>query len=292
LEERAAALNSRVLTAVAAHVTADPFGKVQKMIKGMVTKLLTEANEEAGHKGWCDTELGTNKQTRAEKTSEVETLTAQIESLTASIAKLSSDIATLGKEIASLDAAMATAVQERTDEKTKNAETVQDAQEAQTAVAQALTVLKEFFAKAGEATSSEESEPYKGMQAENGGVTGMLEVIASDFARLESETDAAEATGQKAFDKFMTDSKVSKSKKSAASEHKTEKMQDQNQALTVANSDKEGTQKLLDTALAYYDKLKPSCINSGVSYSDRVAKRKEEIESLQNSLKIMSGEDM
>jgi len=69
-------------------------------------------------------------------------------------------------------------------------------------------------------------------------------------------------------------------------------MQDQNQALTVAKSDLEGTQKSLDAALAYYDNLKPSCINSGVTYGDRVAKRKEEIESLQNSLKIMQGEDL
>jgi len=293
LEDRAATLNSRVLSAVAERVAADPFKKVQKMIKGMVTKLMEEANQEAGHKGWCDTELGTNAQTRAEKTGDVETLNAQIESLTASIAKLASDIATLGKEVASLDAAMATAVKERTDEKSKNSATVKDAQEAQTALAQALTVLKEFFAKAGEATSFvQQQAPYQGMQAENGGVTAMLEVIASDFARLESETNAAEATGQKAFDNFMTDSKVSKSKKSAGSEHKTEKMQDQNQALTVAKSDLEGTQKSLDAALAYYDKLKPSCINSGVTYGDRVAKRKEEIESLQNSLKIMQGEDL
>ena len=37
--------------------------------------------------------------------------------------------------------------------KEKNAQTVKDSQEAQTAVAQALVVLKEFYAKAGEATS-------------------------------------------------------------------------------------------------------------------------------------------
>jgi hypothetical protein len=54
----------------------------------------------------------------------------------------------------------------------------------------------------------------------------------------------------------------------------------------------EGTQKELDAALAYYDKLKPDCIDSGVSYEERVARRQEEIESLQEALKILNGEDL
>ena len=50
--------------------------------------------------------------------------------------------------------------------------------------------------------------------------------------------------------------------------------------------------KELDAALAYFDKLKPSCVDSGVSFEDRVARRKEEIESLQEALKILNGEDI
>merc|ERR1711979_46581 len=148
-------------------------------------------------------------------------------------------------------------------EKAKNTQTISDAKEAQTAVAQALTVLKEFYAKAAEATAllQQRSEPeifdspYKGMQSENGGVIGMLEVIESDFARLESDTKAAEATAQKEYDTFMTDSKVDKSEKSTDIEHKTAKKQDETQALTVKKEDLEGTQKELDAALAYFDKL-------------------------------------
>merc|ERR1719254_422677 len=187
----------------------------------------------------------------------------------------------------------------RQEEKAKNEETITDAQEAQTAVAQALTVLKEFYAKAGDATALVQQpapeifdSPYKGMQAENGGVVGMLEVIESDFARLEADTTAAEASAQKEYDEFMTDSKVDKSEKSTDIEHKTAKKQDESQALTVKKEDLEGTQKELDAALAYFDKLKPSCVDSGVSYEDRVARRKEEIESLQEALKILNGEDI
>merc|ERR550537_811997 len=175
------------------------------MIKDLITRLLEEANEEAEHKGWCDTELSTNEQTRKEKTEAVETLHAEIDQLEASIAKLTEDIGDLTKAVSELDAAMAKATKLRTDEKAKNTETISDAEAAQTAVAQALTVLKEFYAKAGEATSFVQKEPeifdepYKGMGAESGGVVGMLEVIESDFARLESDTKASEATAQKEY---------------------------------------------------------------------------------------------
>merc|ERR1719198_1276672 len=121
-----------------------------------------------------------------------------------------------------LDAAVKKSTEVRQAEKAKNEETIKDAQDAQTAVEQALTVLKEFYAKAAEATALLQQQPeapeifdkpYTGMQGASGGVIGMLEVIESDFARLESETKAAEATAQKEYDEFMTDSEVDKAQK-------------------------------------------------------------------------------
>merc|ERR1712190_407969 len=285
------------LSALAQHASDDPFRKVKKMINDLIVRLMEEANDEAEHKGWCDTELSTNEQTRKEKTEAVETLHAEIDQLEASIAKLTEDISDLTKAVAELDAAMAKATTLRQEEKEKNEQTISDSSEAQTAVAQALTVLKEFYAKAGEATALLQQpeifdSPYKGMQSENGGVVGMLEVIESDFARLEADTKAAEATAQKEYDTFMTDSKVDKEAKSTDIEHKTAKKQDESQALTVAKAALEETQESLDAALAYFDKLKPSCVDAGVSYEDRVARRKEEIQSLQEALKILNGEDL
>merc|ERR1719272_2734733 len=212
------------------------------MIKDLIVKLMEEANEEAEHKGWCDTELSTNEQTRKEKTQAVETLHAEIDELEASIAKLTEEIAELTTAVAELDAAMAKATEIRQAEKEKNTETIKDAQDAQTAVAQALTVLKEFYAK---------------------------------------------AAAQKEYDEFMTDSEVDKAQKTKDIEHKTAKKQDQEQALVSKREDLEGTQKELDAALAYFDKLKPSCVDAVVSYEDRVARRKEEIESLQEALRIL-----
>jgi len=297
LREQGSKINSRVLSALAMRVSEDPFKKVKKMIKDLIVKLMEEANEEAEHKGWCDTELSTNEQTRKEKTEAVETLHAEIDELEASIAQLTEQITELTKAVAELDAAVAKATSIREEEKAKNTVTIKDSQDAQTAVAQALSVLKDFYAKAAEATSLVQEpevfdEPYKGMGSENGGVVGMIEVIQSDFARLESETSAAEAEAQKQYDEFMTDSSVDKAQKTKDIEHKSSKKQNQEQSLQEKKTDLDGTQKELDAALAYYEKLKPSCVDAGVSYEDRVARRKEEIESLQEALRILNGEDI
>merc|ERR1719393_222388 len=149
LRDQARNLNSRVLSALAVRVESDPFKKVKKMIKDLITRLLEEANEEAEHKGWCDTELSTNEQTRKEKTEAVVTLHAEIDELQSSIAKLTEEITELTEAVAALDAAVAKATKIREEEKATNTATIKDATEAQTAVAQALTVLKEFYAKAG-----------------------------------------------------------------------------------------------------------------------------------------------
>ena len=111
------------------------------------------------------------------------------------------------------------------------------------------------------------------------------EKIGENFRRLfrglETDTKAAEAEAQDSFDKFSSESAVNRAANSKDVEHKTTKKTNQESALTAKKADLEGTQKELDAALAYYDKLKPSCVDAGVSYDDRVARRKEEIESLQ-----------
>merc|ERR1719291_88292 len=130
-------------------------------------------------------------------------LWAESDALKASIEKLGEDMTTLREELVELETAMSEETKLRTAEKSKNTQTIADAKESQEAVAAALTVLKDFYAKAGDATAfvqtKQPAQPeipefaekeYTGMQSENGGVVGMMEVIESDFARLEADTTA------------------------------------------------------------------------------------------------------
>merc|ERR1719191_2133476 len=132
LNDQAHRQKSRILSLLATKVAADPFKKITKMIKDMITKLQEEAAEEAEHKGFCDAELGSNKQTRDTKTEESDTLKANIEELTAQIGQLAEQISELSAAISSLDKAIATATEQRTTEKEKNTITIATATEQRT----------------------------------------------------------------------------------------------------------------------------------------------------------------
>jgi len=120
----------------------------------------------------------------------------------------------------------------------------------------------------------------------------MLEVIQADFARLESETQSSETAAQDEYARFMSEVKANKAEKAQESDSNAAKKQDDTDALASAKDDLEGTQNELAAAIAFSDKLKPSCINSGVSFEDRTARRKAELESLKQALEIMQGESV
>jgi len=300
LRIRAKQLGSQLLDLAAQRAAADPMNKVVQMVKDLIVQLNEQANEEAQRKAFCDKELGVNKKTRSEKTRTVEMLHAEIEEKEALVAKLTSELSDLQNMLAELDESLSEAVKLRQKEKAKNTQTIEDAKAGQEAVIQALAVLKEFYAKAALSTAMMQQSPaeapeifdkaYKGQNSN--GVIGMLEVIQVDFARLETDTETDESLAQKEHDKFMVDSKLDKTSKRKDAEFKAGEKQDNSAKLTKAKKDLKGTQKELDTAIEYYEKLKPTCIDGTGSYEENAARRKSEIESLQEALRILNGEDI
>ena len=65
--------------------------QVRKMINQMIQKLLTEAAEEAEHKGWCDTEMGKSEVVKTQKEKDVKKLTAMIDEMSARVEELGNE---------------------------------------------------------------------------------------------------------------------------------------------------------------------------------------------------------
>jgi len=300
LRAKAKKTGSQYLALIAAHAAEDPFAKIKSMIKDLIVKLMEEANAEADQKGFCDAEMATNKQTREIKTAEVEDLAASIDKNSADIAQLTESVTVLSDDIAALNAQQQEAATIRNDEHDKNMVTIADAKAAQGAVEKAIKVLKEFYAKADDAAfvqntggldqemASVAKAPYKGMGAGGGNIVDFLDVILSDFARLEAETSTEESQQASSHEKFMNESAEDKAVKDAEMKHKTVKRDQLTRLNTNLGKELDMTQGELDAAMAYYEKLKPDCIDQGVSYEDKVQQRKEEIQSLKEALDMLN----
>lgn len=314
LSEASRRLGSRTLSAMAEQAREDPFGKVKQLLEELVQRLLAQAGEEAEHKGWCDTELGTNEHTRTTKSEEVETLTAECDMLQSAIALLKRDLAELSSAVAQINVDVAKEASLRTAEKAQNEQTLQEARDAQTALVEAISILKDFYGKAAEATALVQGQghqmqkgrkgqegrqpappifdtPYQGLGAESGGVLGMMEVIQSDFARLEQNTATSEAAATEEYDQFMSASAVSKAQKEKDIEHMSAEQQSKEMELLEQQSALENAGQEFAAAKATFEKLKPACLDTGMTYGERVGRRRDEIEALKQALAILSGED-
>merc|ERR1719331_1214235 len=268
----------------------------------MIEKLMDQANDEADHNAWCTSELGSNKKTRDTKSDGVDQLTSEKDILSAEIAKLEEEISQLTTAIAEINKAVAEATVNRQEEKATNEQTIADAKEARAAVAHATAVLKEFYRKAAVATAltQYEAEPkknpfqkaYKGMGGESGGIVGMLEVIESDFARLQMDTETAEETSETEFRRFSDASDTDKEAKTKMMKDRSKIRNSKKNTLAETVKGLKAMQEELDSALAYYDKLKPSCVDAGVDYNERVARREAEIQGLEESLRVLEGQDL
>merc|ERR1719199_56081 len=290
LQGRAQKLGSKYLELMARRAASDPFAKIKKMIKDLIVKLMEEANAEADQQGYCQTELATNKQTHEIKTSEVDELTSELDGQNALNEKLTTEITQLSDEVAEIKAQQNTATGIRSEEKKTNAATVADAKGAQAAVEKATTVLKDFYGSQAallqgtsglkqEMTQAASLDPYKGQQAGSGGIMGMLDVILSDFARLETETTESENSAATQYEKFMDESNQDVAVKQTEIDHKSKKRDTCNDDIRSLKKNLKLTQSELDKALDYYEKLKAECVDTKVSYEERVQMREEEIQS-------------
>merc|ERR1719217_104342 len=223
---------------------------------------------------------------------------------------------------------MTAATKMRTKEKAQNKVTVEDSAAAQKAVAAATAVLKKFYEGASMATGftqvgAEEERPrmgtdewdalanpnfkgtvdkghkkgmqtfgktYQGQQDEAGGVLAMLEVIQADFANVQADTKADEASAEKAYQEFMTESKKNKATKNRKIEMDISDKAAAETKLQEDTKDMRGTQDELLAANRYYAKLVPQCFDKGQTFEERTASREAEISSLKQALKILSGQ--
>merc|ERR1719265_971694 len=294
-------LKSTLLVALATKMEADPLAKVKKLIQELIERLLTEAANEANQKGWCDKATADATDRRDTAADKASSLNARMAKLEANIATLTEETKTLVQEIADLKAAVGDAKKMRKEEKEENKETVHEAEQGLEAAQLAIQVLERFYGTAKKATIKlslsqgpfddapdagfKTGEAYTGAGAESG-IVGMMQVIASDFQRTITQTEEAEKAAAKAHLEFLTESSMALAENKMAHKEKTKYKDEAIESLEEADNNLQTQTSSMVNAVKELMELKPACIDTGMSYADRVAMREQEIASLKKALCI------
>merc|ERR1719199_2276655 len=249
------------------------FDKVKGLIESMIARLEKQAAEEADAKAFCDTETSKSKAKQADLTAKSDKSQVRIEKATAAIAELTQQIKTLQEQTAEMDAAQAEATSLRNKEHEEYVKASKDYKDSADAVANAISVLQEYYSSASFAQVKEEPELGGAKTDIATTIMGMLEVAESDFTTLLAESEASEKAAQSSYDKLEKQNAITKAANMEEVKDKEAHVKSEQTALLNYKEDFSTTGKELDAVLSYLDKLKPQCETKVMTYAERVAKR-------------------
>jgi len=299
LRQEARAAKSKVLEDLAEAVERKkegPFDSVINAIEKMIFRLMDEQKQEDDHKNWCDLELSKTNRSIIDKKAKLDELAVKIEGHDGRAMSLASDIEEAIGRVADIDKHVQEATEIRKVGKQENALAVKDAQDAQTAITQAIAVLEDFYKSSGSIPADFIQEPVKlpdepstwdsaythvaDPKAQPDGIVSVLEKVSADFAQMESETKAQEESDQEAFDADMSDCEINKARLTKEAEMK----QQERQRVVQKKSDMEKEKKVVaqehEATKQYLSDLQPACVEGSSTYEDRKAARADEIKAL------------
>jgi len=302
LNKEGSRLGSAILSSMAMKVASDPFAKVKELIQKLIERLVAEATSEATKKGFCDLELSKAEKNRNHRWQDVKRLSAELASLEAKQDDLEEELVNLAASLKELNAALEEATKLRADQKAENIQTLKDAKQGLSAVSEALLILKVFYKQSAknkvllqaspieEDDTGAESGAYKGKQDSAKAILGLLEVIVSDFQRTVKTTQEQEDQSSAEFIKFDRVSKADIGGKETKTELDEQDLATTKTTITEKMKNLRSNMDLADKAIEELEELKPMCIDTGMSYEERVEKREEEIEALKKAVCILDQE--
>jgi len=296
-------LKSTLLTSLASRISKDHFAKVKTLLQDLIEKLKKEAILEANQKGFCDKALSDASQKRDFAAEEVKELNGEMAGMEAVRDRLAEELQTLEDDIKELKGARSTAETNRDAESKENAATVTEAKSGLEALNTCIDLLDKYYKTAKKekvdlslAQGPEKDAPdagfdsgeaYTGSQSEAGGILGMLDVMKSDFERTVSETEEAEAQAEQDHLEFMTETGKSLAQKEEAETQKTQQKSDNDGKLSDADDSLKSQTETLRNAIAELLDLQPTCVDTGMTWSERIARRDDEIAALKKAMCIL-----
>jgi len=285
-----------------------PFDQIKQMIQKMVFRLMAEQKDEDDQKNWCDLETEKSTESKANKKDKMTLYQDKI-------AEMDSAIKELVNKISDNDDRVKVIVEyqkEETDMRNENhveiTATIKDSQDAQAAVTQAMSVLRDFYKESGMIAK----EPWEFLQvardvdlpdspdtwdssytgaadpkAAGEGVLAILDGVMQKFSEMEAESKAADNTDQKNFDTDMAAKKVEMEEITMDSQMKGTKKDALQEKMEGSSAQLKHTTSEFDAVKQYLKDLEPACGSGDSSFGDRKQARTDEVEALKKAQGIL-----
>jgi uncharacterized phage infection (PIP) family protein YhgE len=258
---------------------ANPFAKVTGMIKDMITKLETEAEEEAAQKEFCDKALKEANEKKDAATTEIEKLSVKLEQGEAKASKLKEEVSTLQAELAKLMAAQQEMDNIRAEENALYKESKAELEKGLKGIQAALKVLRDYYA----------SQPDASNQGAAGGIVSLLEVCESDFSKGLAEVITVEEDAAAAYDVQTKENAMTKLVKDKDVEYKQKEIASLEKTGTELTTDRDAVQTELDAVMASLASLEKQCVAKAETYASKAAKKQAEVDGLKSALESLGG---
>lgn len=277
--------------------SADPFDKVKSMIRDMLQRLTTEANQEAEHHAWCSSEISKTTKSQENKQNKVQKLINRLDAASNEIIKLKNEIAQATGDINEMRDSMSTATRIRVEEEAKAANSLREYRDAQVLLRHVLNLLKKYYhAEAhAENASNDGSAEITGennREGLGGGVVAILEIAEADFVQLEEDAAAEESASARMYKHMANELQIRMASFTKDVEYKARAKIKFEAAMARNTADKGSYEKELGAINDYLDKLTGECVAKVEPYEERKLRREQELESLKEALHYLNGNAM
>merc|ERR1719321_2125254 len=305
LRQAASKSHSKALEKLAEEIKtyAGPFDKIKQMIQKMVFRLMGEQKDEDEHKLWCDMEMEKSEESKTDKEDKVALQTTKVNEMDAAIKLLVKQIAENDDKVDTMTTYMKDETALRDENHAEIVATIKDAQDAQGALTDAITVLKNFYKESGmipkepwefiqtvskrdvelpESPSTWDSS-YSGTadpKSAGEGILAILDETMQKFSTMEADAKVADETDMAAKKVEIEETTMDTQMKTSKKESLQEKMESTAAQLKHTNSE-------LDAVDQYLKDLQPACGTGDSSYEDRKKARADEIEALRKAQTIL-----
>jgi len=269
-----------------AQVSLDPLADIKAKIQGMLDALVAQENAEKGPDDFCSTELASNREKKGAKQDDADRFVAELRAAELKQQEFANTVqgATLGRN--ALAAEKARVEQELGSEKDRIAEEKKDHDLSIQVLDKAVSLINEEFAASLVQTAQQTNRAV-----DAGKVTAALNAARDLFAQQNS---AAESH----LTELGTRTETQVSELDAAVRARDQEISeaeagtaDQADQAAQAKESKQTAQAELTSILTYLENLGQQCGPSlGNTYEELKRQREEEIEGLQEALKVLEGE--